>query len=594
KITRLSQTKEPLYSYTQTETDHMGRPKAAELVGNLGTLHYCYAPFSITSPYFSQTEKASTHLATSDAKGKWTRKTTFDLMGRLASEEGVKTETYSYDQLGNRNQETAPCTYDAKNQLLQQGNHHFRYDAAGNCIQSDETHYAYDPLGRLVSVTLPNGERITYTYDAFHRRISQTHQGQTEHFLYDGDHDIGSCTRSGNPLTLRILEQGERSVALELNGQLFVPIHDLMGSIACLVDPKTKQVAETYRYSAFGETTSYTHQPLPYNPWRFAAKRSDHHTGLIHFGRRDYAPAQGRWMTLDPLGFCDGPNRYLFVNNQPTELTDLFGHFAIRPYWQATTQWASHMFALIQNTTFYHNCIDQIEDLGEKFLEESFLTLMGYYQLGNETGVFGSGEISDRVRVTFINGILTLPDMFERTVAELSRCHGDINVHYVYRGTGGWSDDMIRSVLARWGFESPEAEMLVLQWRTLIAEMGGVNGGGVIYHYAHSLGGSLSEQAYLQLTPEEQKMIHIFTFGSPTLLQKKNEHDKFTNYVSVRDGVCYLDPITYVRAWMHRCHEVIFVGDSKGPPIVDHLFFNATYRSIWLTLGKQFREKYLT
>jgi RHS repeat-associated protein len=39
--------------------------------------------------------------------------------------------------------------------------------------------------------------------------------------------------------------------------------------------------------------------------------------GFHNFGARWYAPNLGRFVSPDPLGFIDGPNRYAFAGNQP-------------------------------------------------------------------------------------------------------------------------------------------------------------------------------------------------------------------------------------------------------------------------------------
>ena len=55
------------------------------------------------------------------------------------------------------------------------------------------------------------------------------------------------------------------------------------------------------------------------------SKRHDAETGFVYFSRRYYAPTTGRWITPDPLGFADGPNRYAYVHNNPLTLFDLYG-----------------------------------------------------------------------------------------------------------------------------------------------------------------------------------------------------------------------------------------------------------------------------
>lgn len=47
---------------------------------------------------------------------------------------------------------------------------------------------------------------------------------------------------------------------------------------------------------------------------------------LIDFGRRLYDPQLGRFLTPDPAGYSDSPNRYAYVANQAPYLPqDPFG-----------------------------------------------------------------------------------------------------------------------------------------------------------------------------------------------------------------------------------------------------------------------------
>ncbi len=129
------------------------------------------------------------------------------------------------------------------------------------------------------------------------------------------------------------------AVAIELDGELFAPIHDHNGNVVGLVNADTGKPAETYRYTAFGEEVcskkpiydeNVRNSFLIGNPWGFASKRRDAETALIHFGRRYFDPKTGRWTTPDPLGYAEGPNLYAYVRNSPLIHYDLWGLARIR------------------------------------------------------------------------------------------------------------------------------------------------------------------------------------------------------------------------------------------------------------------------
>src|SRR5262249_2264520 len=155
----------------------------------------------------------------------------------------------------------------------------------------------------------PETAAYTYVYDAFHRRIERQawkwHQGnrswklkETEKFVYDGFKEIGKADAEGNLVELRVLGTCHRAesgaaVALELQGHVYLPIHDIQGSIRCLVDADSGKVAESYAYTVFGEESLWDENDEPLqrsligNPWRFCSKRKDEATNLIFFGKRD-------------------------------------------------------------------------------------------------------------------------------------------------------------------------------------------------------------------------------------------------------------------------------------------------------------------
>ena len=62
-------------------------------------------------------------------------------------------------------------------------------------------------------------------------------------------------------------------------------------------------------------------------PTASAPKNSEDHAGLYYFGARYYDPEIGRWLTPDPLGFIDGPNKYLYVADNPLNLLTRGGYW---------------------------------------------------------------------------------------------------------------------------------------------------------------------------------------------------------------------------------------------------------------------------
>lgn len=231
------------------------------------------------------------------------------------------------------------------------------------------------------------------------------------------------------------------------------------------------------------------------------------------------------------------------------------------------------------------------KDVFEYLFGPAFSVQAGYYEESLESGVQGKGEISDKVRVTYINGILNLKKDCLDTTQLISRFHGGVNVHYIYRPTQGWTGDLIGSAKVKLGFLSPQAYLLADKWKELIHEMGGTEQGGKIIHYAHSVGASDSWNARTLMSAEEKSMISVVTLGSPFMIHKDGLHSVI-NYVAVRDGVSLLDPIGYIRGLAFENNNIKFVGSAWGMPLVDHMVEGNTYETIIQALGEEFVETY--
>ena len=230
----------------------------------------------------------------------------------------------------------------ALHQVENDGENKYFYDRNGNLIEKIKknnviTKYDYDAWDRLISIQ-DETQKINYQYDDNNRRLSKTFYQQSENgdwikikfekYLYQGPNEIGSCDESGNILELRVLGNGKgaeigAAIALEINGEVYAPIHDSSGNVTCLIDPANGEIIESYRYSAFGEETSKE----SISPWRFASKRYDTESGFVYFGRRYYDPGLGRWVTPDPIGREGGPNLYAYVLNSPLTHFDAYGLF---------------------------------------------------------------------------------------------------------------------------------------------------------------------------------------------------------------------------------------------------------------------------
>ena len=325
------------YAHSYLEYDLSGKPLKEELIAQAGILSHQYDALqrviSLQAPYWQETISSDGYDAVGnllkrqvhDSQGALTYIYAYDDLYQLIAETGVQSHTYCNDSVYNRVvKDEQSYSFNALNQLIDPS---YLYDDNGNLTRDGDTTYRYDALDRLIEVKRPS-HLTNYTYDFSHRRLSKTHDGEVTHYLYQGQNEIGAIEQ-GKITQLRLLgishgaEIGA-AVAIELEDIPYAPIHDPQGNIVALIDAKG-HLAESYRYTAFGEIFPQTNLD---NPWRYSSKREDPETGFVYFGRRYYSSTIGRWITPDPAGFADGPNLYAYVHNHPLAYIDPDGQFA--------------------------------------------------------------------------------------------------------------------------------------------------------------------------------------------------------------------------------------------------------------------------
>ncbi len=325
------------YAHKYLNFDKRGRILESELINNVGKASFSYDKkgrnITSVSNYYSHIISEDGFDAVGNLKaysfgdtgGAVTITCNYDDLYQITEECGLQKHVYTHDSLHNRlSKNSNAYTVDPLNKITNDGNAAFTYDKNGNLVSDGKLTLRYDALDRLIEVN-----NTKYIYDSFNRRIKK----DDTYFLHHDLREIGTI-RNGKIEEFRVLGLGKgaelgASVAIELSGKLYCPLHDFRGNIVSLIDASTSEPAETYRYTAFGECEVLNHAPMQLNPWRFASKRFDPETGFTYFLRRYYNPNLGRWITPDPLGFADGPNIYAYVHNNPLTLLDLYGLLAV-------------------------------------------------------------------------------------------------------------------------------------------------------------------------------------------------------------------------------------------------------------------------
>ena len=539
-----------------------------------------------------------------DPTGQHSSEFDYDDLYQLKRETGPIGESqYRHDSLFNRTEKNGK-TYvlNHLNQVLHDGQDNFSYDMNGNLLEREKTQYRYDALDRLIQVVIPGKVKLMFTYDSSNRRLEKRvleWKNQSwvytkfKRFIYDGEKEIGAIDNSGKIVELRVLGVGRgaeigAAVAIELQDKVYVPHHNHRGDVVVLADGTTGEVVESYHYTAFGEDHVYdgdqqmVSESVVGNPWRFSSKRLDDEMGLLFYGRRYYDPGLGRWVTPDPKGFADGPNLYAFVKNNPLTLFDLYGLSTERDSSSIFNRTANRVRKWYRGPRKAEKRSQSPERDHEDWSPSKGAITRP------ENGVVGRGEVSDKQRVTFVNGIMNDRDEYIKHAERISGYHGNVNVHYTGDPSKGLFKDLVASMGLDSGRVTDGVRALTANWRARIGEMGGVDGGGNILHYAHSKGCLTTRLAAKQLSSKEQGMIDVIAFGPPIPIERGV-------FSSAQNYVLPMDPVTIPgRFYSHgtQGRYDLNILDTSFSGFVGHSIENTDYNKTLVRRGGIFVGKY--
>ena len=206
----------------------------------------------------------------------------------------------------------------------------YSYDDNGNLIyrsqEGAQYRYVYDYENRLTKIT-KNGDVIAaYSYNGEGKRVQSTEGGITTHYLYDGNNVIIERNPQGQTTASYTrglsLGGGIGGIIARRAAGVSYYHYDALGNVTNLTNSSGSTII-TYTYDAYGNVLSQSSPST--NPYQFSTKEYASETGLLYFGARYYDPSIGRFITPDPLGFIDGPNVYLYCNNNPINFIDPWG-----------------------------------------------------------------------------------------------------------------------------------------------------------------------------------------------------------------------------------------------------------------------------
>ena len=270
-----------------------------------------------------------------------TRRYAYDSAGRLSrvtDGSGVLCESYQYDHEGRRLADIIPLrfrgerryTYLSCNRLGQTGSAQYGHDKAGfrNLkVEGDaETHYHYEPSGLLLGVSLPDGRRIDYAYNANGLRTEKHVNGQVaEGFRWLDPLRLDEFHDERHWWLFAYME-GRTPIGLTNGEDSYFLLCDQIGTPLALATVDG-HIVQTMQYDSFGNLLEVRGDVVRL-PLGFAGGLYDADTGLTRFVWRDDDPDTGRFTALDPLGKKGGDSDwYGYRVDDPVNRVDVWGLF---------------------------------------------------------------------------------------------------------------------------------------------------------------------------------------------------------------------------------------------------------------------------
>lgn len=236
------------------------------------------------------------------------------------------------------NPQTTTYAYNAFNQLqsatTSAGTTSFSYDANGNLLSEAApgatTSFTWDARDRMTQLTLPDTTTRSFGYDTANLRVRTQDSASTRRILLDGMVEHAEYAAGSGAELARYDHDPSHLDGLLAQRAAASKVHavtDELGSIHALTNAASAAVSR-YGYDVYGARTPAI-ETVP-TKFGFAGRVHDGAASEAIYGReRFYQPRHGRWLSPDPSGVSDGPNRYPYVHANPVNMVDPTGLFAI-------------------------------------------------------------------------------------------------------------------------------------------------------------------------------------------------------------------------------------------------------------------------
>ncbi|MEE1928053.1 RHS repeat-associated core domain-containing protein, partial [Streptomyces sp. TRM 70351] len=207
----------------------------------------------------------------------------------------------------------------------------YAYDASGNTtrrvIGGDTQTLEWNAEGSLSETTEADGRKATYLYDTAGNRVVR--RDATATTVYLPGMELRLAEGSTEVEATRYYAFAEQAVAVRTgDGELAFLASDHHDTGELAVNATTGAVSQR-RFDPFGLDRGEASGQWP-GEKGFVGGTIDAQTGLTHLGAREYDPALGRFISVDPVIDFTQPqqvNGYAYANNSPVTLSDPSGLF---------------------------------------------------------------------------------------------------------------------------------------------------------------------------------------------------------------------------------------------------------------------------
>ncbi|HMP76410.1 MAG TPA: RHS repeat-associated core domain-containing protein [Kiritimatiellia bacterium] len=264
-------------------------------------------------------------------------------------------QEFAYDPVGNRTQLSAfsatsvvetTYTYGSANRLLASASaletNEYAYDGAGRLTNQlvnpavggtggQTRRFAYNYRGQMTALHDKDGRVFAYDFDGDGNRIRQSLNDCLEtRFVYDGPNVVLELTASNDVATAYInglgIDQPIERIGFIAGQPRFRHVFhaDALGSIVALTDESGATV-KTYAYEAFGRIRAETGD-APLNRITYTGREALGDSGGWYYYRNRVVDVNaGRFISVDPLGYVDGANLYIYIGNNAIIYSDPYG-----------------------------------------------------------------------------------------------------------------------------------------------------------------------------------------------------------------------------------------------------------------------------